>query len=115
MTDGVAQDSSEVPLRLHTLPVPKKDVIGSAAEAPTDPKPDAKEPGLLPSTLAIPRLVSVVEIIKREYLKTLEISHSRSLVGLYQYNEIGFLEHEAGEPAERNRAQSIALALEGKN
>lgn len=40
----------------------------------------------------VPRLISVVEIIKREYLKKLEATHSRRFLGLHQYNEIGTLE-----------------------
>ncbi|OJA15714.1 hypothetical protein AZE42_09961 [Rhizopogon vesiculosus] len=35
----------------------------------------------------IPRLISVVEILKREYLKTLDVS-SGQLTGLHQYNEL---------------------------
>lgn len=38
------------------------------------------------------RLVTVVEIIKREYLKVLETTRSTRLLGLHQYNEIGTLE-----------------------
>jgi len=40
----------------------------------------------------VPRLISVVEIIKREYLKVLETTHSARLLGLHQYNEFGTLE-----------------------
>jgi hypothetical protein len=54
----------------------------------------------------IPRLISVVEIIKREYLKTREVDQLR---GLHQYNEIGCLETD--EP----REVELAEALEGKN
>jgi hypothetical protein len=70
------------------------------------------------STTTIPRLISVVEIIKREYLKTLEMTHSRVLSGLYQYNEIGYLEQDESQdsmPSEEDRAQALAMALEGKN
>ena len=80
--------------------------------------PDTKERTISPSTTTIPRLISVVEIIKREYLKTLEITHSRVLSGLYQYNEIGYLEQyesQDGVPSEEDRTQVLAMALEGKN
>jgi len=40
----------------------------------------------------IPRLISVVEIIKREFVKRLEEQRSSRTCGLYQYNEIGTLE-----------------------
>jgi hypothetical protein len=89
-----------------------------------------------------PRLISVVEIIKREYLKSLAQKRSPRRIGLHQYNEIGLLddlqtrddancqsqdergdqqEHNAKERAEKNkereklRQESIASALEGKN
>lgn len=67
------------------------------------------------STSAIPRLISVVEIIKREYLNTSEMT---VLSGLHQYNEISYLEQ--GELSDiitddGNREQALATALEGKN
>ncbi|KAG2145226.1 hypothetical protein DEU56DRAFT_789536 [Suillus clintonianus] len=62
----------------------------------------------------IPRLISVVEILKREYLKTLDVS-SGQLTGLHQYNELQW-ERRGEIPAEgEDRASSIARALEGKN
>ena len=71
-----------------------------------------------PSTAAIAKLISVTEIIKREYLK---LPHT-SLVGLYQYNELGTLEdlglsphpqQEDGEDVEMVRSQAIIEALDG--
>jgi hypothetical protein len=70
----------------------------------------------------VPRLISVVEIIKREYMKKLELEHSSSLLGLHQYNEIGTLEElgigapDPGLPqdADSLRSQAIVAALEGK-
>ncbi|OAX40567.1 hypothetical protein K503DRAFT_599499 [Rhizopogon vinicolor AM-OR11-026] len=62
----------------------------------------------------IPRLISVVEILKREYLKTLDVS-SGQLTGLHQYNELQW--EQRGEiPTEgKDRAANIVKALEGKN
>jgi hypothetical protein len=70
--------------------------------------------------------VSVVEIIKREYLKSLELKHSTRLTGLYQYNELSCLEDlepednrmEEDTPQATNeeaRVQNIVQALGGKN
>lgn len=71
------------------------------------------------STTTIPRLLSVVEIIKREHIKYLDIVHSPVLTGLHQYNELGHLEQHVldmdVELQPENRAQEIAMALEGKN
>jgi hypothetical protein len=79
----------------------------------------------------IPKLISVVEIVKREYIKVLEQQRSIRLEGLYQYNEIGNLEdlglvpEESELNARRNggeeienveeRAKRIQDALSGKN
>lgn len=71
----------------------------------------------------VPRLVSVVEIVKREYVKMLDTSLAEqgALSGLYQYNEIGELETsasagEAGEvDPEQERLQNLNAVLEGKN
>ena len=61
------------------------------------------------STLVIPRLISVVEIIKREWLKT---SPAPSL-GLYQYNEIGTLEERSTDSV-GERSEMLLLALKNK-
>jgi hypothetical protein len=54
-----------------------------------------------------------VEIIKREYLKTLDVS-SGQLTGLHQYNEL-LWEERGGIPIEgEDRASGITRALEGK-
>jgi hypothetical protein len=119
---NVAQNNSDVPLSLHTLPAAKTIIVEpvqvpQAQDAPKDTRPDAKERGISISTSTIPRLISVVEIIKREYLKTLKVTHSRVLSGLYQYNEIGYLErHELQQtmPSEEDRTRALAMALEGK-
>ncbi|KAG1883513.1 hypothetical protein F4604DRAFT_1649431 [Suillus subluteus] len=56
------QENPDKPLTLHTSPA---DVAQST----------------------IPRLISIVEIVKREYLKTLDVSVGQ-LTGLHQYNEL---------------------------
>lgn len=64
----------------------------------------------------VPRLISVVEIIKREYIKTLELKHSPRLHGLHQYNYFGCLEEpELHARTEEARTAALALALEGKH
>ena len=83
-----------------------------------------------PSTSTVSRLISVVEIIKREYLKTLETTHSTRLHGLHQYNEIGTLEDlglvvasnnqiadakELESAREVERSQNIIKAISGKH
>lgn len=116
------QNNSDIPLSLHTCPAAKPSAnelveLPKSANALDGGIPDATERRMLVSTTTIPRLISVVEIIKREYLKTLEITQSRVLSGLYQYNEIGYLEqHESDDsiPSE-DRMQVLAMALEGKN
>ncbi|KAJ3564798.1 hypothetical protein NP233_g8057 [Leucocoprinus birnbaumii] len=93
------------PLVLHTLP----------RDPPGETKGDLNN-----ATLVIPRLISVVEIIKREYIKALHDTHSTRLFGLHQYNQLGTLEDLGyGEAVENNsgdsRDKQIAAALEGKN
>ena len=90
------------------------------AKAGADKRESAtkKSSGMHPSTAAIAKLISVTEIIKREYLK---LPHT-SLVVLYQYNELGTLEdlglspqpqQEGGEDVEMVRSQAIIQALDG--
>ena len=73
-----------------------------------------------PSMTTIPRLVSVVEIIKREYMKAMDagLAEGGVLNGLHQYNEIGSLEEEGllggAEGAEEQRQEAIARALQGR-
>jgi hypothetical protein len=78
------------------------------------------------SFVIIPRLISVVEIIKREYIKVLQEKRSDRMNGLYQYNEIGTLE-QLGVSVSRStedisqispedaRSQQIMEALSGRN
>jgi len=65
------------------------------------------------TTSTIPRLVSVVEIIKREYLKGLDIS-AGNLFGLHQYNQLLFEQQEENSVEDgENRRDAILLALDG--
>ena len=81
-----------------------------------------------PSTSTVSRLISVVEIIKREYLKILKTTHSTKLHGLHQYNEIGTLglvvtstsnqtadAIELESAREVERSQNIIEAISGKH
>ncbi|KAI9056818.1 hypothetical protein FKP32DRAFT_1762815 [Trametes sanguinea] len=124
------------PLVLHTLPsnkgkAPEKANAnegageesrseGASAATATDKKQKKKE-GLPSSMGTIPRLVSVVEIIKREYLKSLDagLAEQGSLSGLHQYNEIGDVVEagyaEGNGDGEQGRIESLAQALQGKN
>jgi hypothetical protein len=57
-----------------------------------------------------------VEIIKREYLKTMDAKGAPNIVGLYQYNEMGCLEDEAeeeGDQSVEDRIKMITEALSG--
>ncbi|KAJ7800379.1 hypothetical protein B0H14DRAFT_3490773 [Mycena olivaceomarginata] len=99
-----------VPIVLHTLPATANPPDPTPTPAPGDgtgransnpnpnPKPNANPPSLAHTASTVPRLISVVEIIKREYLKKLELEHSSTLLGLHQYNEIGTLEEELRAP-----------------
>ncbi|PCH42601.1 hypothetical protein WOLCODRAFT_120805 [Wolfiporia cocos MD-104 SS10] len=107
------QKNPEKSLTLHTLPA-AKDRDKAAIPAPEN------KPRMHPSTNTIPRLISVVEIIKREYLKTLDsvLTLEGRLSGLHQYNEIGELEvddaDDAQKDAEERRQKEIIQAMQGK-
>ena len=136
-TNTRCQDNEERALILHTLPVAAKgkskenrrnEVAASGdnepQEAPllphgTDATKKETRSGLAVSTATIPRLITVVEIIKREYLAAMNAKKSPHLVGLFQYNEMGSLEdqveNEEGEEEESagDRMKTIAEALAG--
>jgi hypothetical protein len=125
----VAQDNEERALVLHTLPVMaerkskengRNEVAASddnEQEAPQLPQgSDAIKKGLSASTTTIPRLITVVEIIKREYLAATNAKQSPHLVGLFQYNEMGSLEDQVekeGEESAGDRMKMIGEALAG--
>jgi len=128
------EENEEKALVLHTLPAAvkgksrKNDTTEVAAGEGNGPqnKPHLsqgtekeKQKGLSVSTITIPRLISVVEIIKREYLAAMDAKRSPNLVGLYQYNEVGSLEdgveneREEGEEDAEDRRKMITEALIG--
>ncbi|KAJ1307454.1 hypothetical protein OPQ81_001554 [Rhizoctonia solani] len=99
------------PLVLHTLPYKS----GTGAEENKRLEPDAKRRKIEPSTTNVARLISVVEIIKREFKEG----------PLHQYNEIGCLDPPSsreggpgvGVPSEPGAERWAALQriVEGKN
>nr|GAT49665.1 predicted protein [Mycena chlorophos] len=130
----------KIPIVFHTLPpAPSKErpVPMDPAAGPSKPKSKPKqEGGIAPSAQLAPRLLSVVEIVKREYLKAMDAGpvivkreylkamDSGPVVGLFQYNEIGILEDlpEYAAPPEvpdadpeEARRKAIAEQLSGKN
>ncbi|KAL6307495.1 hypothetical protein BKA93DRAFT_815859 [Sparassis latifolia] len=119
------QNNPDKPLTFHTLPAAKKADSGRSAQAAaTDgelsPSSDAKKERMPTSLSTIPRLISVVEIIKREYLKTLDLAlaDQGKLSGLHQYNQVGELQKAIATDApgnpEEDRLNALALALQGK-
>lgn len=127
------KNNEDKSLVLHTLPAlqssskTKTDLVAQNTQNPAGEPQDAhaaeteKNTRLPTPTATIPRVISVVEIIKREYLKTLDpsLADSGSIVGLHQYNEIGDVEVElpespAGNPEDVRQAE-ITKALLGKN
>ncbi|KJA17963.1 hypothetical protein HYPSUDRAFT_45820 [Hypholoma sublateritium FD-334 SS-4] len=98
---------------LHTLPI-----IPTVGEASITPKAASL------ATSAVPRLLSVVEILKREYISLLDARKSPRMIGLHQYNELGTLEAlgvaigtapAPGAGDEEQRSLDIIQALSGKN
>jgi hypothetical protein len=82
------------------------------------------------ATSVTPRLISVVEVIKREFIKNLEKDRSPRLKGLHQYNEILTLEklgvtlrpprakedqENSAQREETARSQQILQALSGRH
>ena len=114
---------------LHTLPAINKSgsimsgKTGVDASDNDDTQADDtttkdKKKGLSPSTTTIPRLITVAEIIKREYLLAMDVRRMPDLVGLYQYNEIGCVgngvEADKTDEGAEDRLKMLAEALEGK-
>lgn len=105
-----------MPLIFHTISPAKGSNEGGK-------KPDGPQ-RLNSSVTLAPRLISVVEIVKREYLRNLATNRSPRLQGLHQYNEIGMLEdkevsaapeEECVTGAAEKRSEKIIEALAGKN
>ncbi|KAL0957840.1 hypothetical protein HGRIS_000025 [Hohenbuehelia grisea] len=125
--------SEPEPLVLHTLPPDLASTLASTlgrstgqADGASNPSTATKDgitnkkPGLDRATDTIPRLISVAEIIKREYLKTPEALRTAQFTGLYQYNKIGCLEDLRPSRPDPNssgedRVAAIIQALDGKN
>jgi hypothetical protein len=124
-TDADMQKHPTRPLVFHTLPL---SAVPGAKKATPDPtKSPAPEAAPKQSTVNIPLLISVVEIVKREYLQACRTS----CVGLHQYNEVRCLEELAshstnedddpeepestrGEKAEEARRRELVEVLGGK-
>ena len=129
------QENEQKALVLHTLPAANKG--GSTKNGKTvvdadnsdetqlrqenDTAVNDKKRGLPLSTVTIPRLITVAEIIKREYLLAMDAKRMPDLVGLYQYNEIGCTENgveieadEENDEGADDRSKMLAEALEGK-
>ncbi|KAF8518470.1 hypothetical protein JB92DRAFT_2902653, partial [Gautieria morchelliformis] len=113
------QENPQRPLVLHTFPFAKDSSVPRQ-------NPETQARKIAKPTASIPRLVSVVEIIKREYAKwasTREAADEGPVddswrLGLHQYNELAALEDigivELQEPAPDD-AEQLRQALEGKN
>lgn len=124
-----AQENEEKALVLHTLPAVNKSGsitsgktrvdAGDNDDTQANDTATKDKKRLSPSTTTIPRLITVAEIIKREYLLAMDARRMLDLVGLYQYNEIGCIENgveadeETDEGAE-DRMKMLAEALVGK-
>ncbi|KAK1220023.1 hypothetical protein PQX77_017230 [Marasmius sp. AFHP31] len=108
-------ENANRPLVFHTLPA-TSETTGKDAPAPSKTACNASN-----VINTIPRLISVVEIIKREYVKLLETKHSTRLIGLHQYNQTGTLEDlglaedDFGVNDEEQRTLELSRALDGKN
>ena len=74
---------------LHTLP---SEVEPASQPSHETGKLSIKQQTASNASLTVPRLISVAEIIKREYVNNLQEKRSSRMRGLYQYNEIGTLE-----------------------
>ena len=113
---------------LHTLPAANKcgsiksgkTGVDAGDNDETQLRQETKR-GLSPSTITIPRLITVSEIIKREYLLAMDAKRVPDLVGLYQYNEIGCIENgveneadEENDEGAEDRMKMLAEALAGK-
>lgn len=122
-----SQQEKHIPVVLHTFPVsnalPEVECVPPAEPQAQDQQRPQQRGALLNVTTTIPRLISVVEIIKREYIKVLESKRSPRLEGLHQYNEIGCIEDldlglggDKGDGMSgRTRGDEIVQALSARN
>ncbi|KAJ7196523.1 hypothetical protein GGX14DRAFT_672809 [Mycena pura] len=96
-----------IPIVLHTLPAIPKSTPDAETSAGAEPaRPSANPPSFSQTASTVPRLITVVEIIKREYIKKLDLERSSALIGLHQYNEVGTLE-ELGLSTAAGDAQTV--------
>ncbi|KAI0035501.1 hypothetical protein K488DRAFT_23524, partial [Vararia minispora EC-137] len=106
-------------LVLHTIPPEDSSKnTGVEKEKTAEPAPVPSSSKMPTAVQAISKLISVVEIIKRQYLASLV--DTGGLVGLHQYNQLGCLEeledHGAAAAVEMDedmRAQEITELLSG--
>lgn len=113
------KENEDRPLVFHTMPAEPRP---EPTEQPDPPKPPAERNAnkLHPSLALVPRLVSVAEIVKREYVKLLDTSLAEQgcLSGLHQYNEIVHLDVAASQAgptdAEEQRLEALTHALQGR-
>ncbi|THH19884.1 hypothetical protein EUX98_g8694 [Antrodiella citrinella] len=128
ITNHGTSEKPEEPLVLHTLPAPPKERVADQPEGSGSHEPPSKsnvasgkeKERIPPSAATVPRLISVVEIIKREYLKQIAAVHQDhgKLTGLYQYNQVGCLpdpEPESEVAGEEARVSALSSVLRGKN
>jgi len=127
---------------------PKEDNAAADFKKAPSTQSEAKEDGTMQPSAGrekkkhgswngIPRLISVVELIKREFTADAEIKHRQALKdqldlalrgtqeqtqisSLHQYNEVGILKDERSDPADgvsedTARRQRILSMLTGKN
>jgi hypothetical protein len=88
-------------LTLHTLPpteVTANAESATTAQEATDAVSKVQRGKSSSTPATIPRLITVAEIIKREYLQLLKDKKSPCTYGVYQYNEIGCLEDLSPSP-----------------
>ena len=142
------QKNEDKPIVFHTLPhgylvssdknkqsesIPEAEAEAENATSENNKKQRAstsQEVSTKPVTSTIPRLISVIEIVKREFLRNLAVHHSPRLAGLHQYTEIGCLEdvqkpnvktslpprnEKAGAEGLDDRAMEVVEALNGKH
>lgn len=113
------QENEDRPLVFHTMPAEPRPEPAEHSAAPK-PLAERKANKLHPSLALVPRLVSVVEIVKREYVKLLDpsLAEQGCLSGLHQYNEIVHLDVAASNAgptdAEEQRLEALTHALQGR-
>jgi hypothetical protein len=118
----IRQKNADKPLVMHTLPAAPSSSTTSKKEKHSDPSESitqGTENKISSSTTSITRLISVVEIVKREYIKKSRMNGAGNLSGLHQYNQFGLLEdlgivNNGGGPAE-DATTAVTTALMGKN